>query len=312
MNIGDTFSPYRLFTGAMTPNWLMQRNEISCGAKLCYARLAQYSGQNGRCFPRQATLALEMGCVERQVRRYLAELEQHNLIETNQPGLQKPNSYQFLWHEWIECMSDNDRTTSSGHDGTDVSGPTGLRESVELNQIRSTPLPPYQGEEFLQLSGEVPSRDEAAEFVERFRGEFDHYDPIGDAKVKKEKTSARTIIKKGIAEDVIHIVHRALLEEFPGRKAWVGTLSAIVSHWSELKALYATNSSGGSTNGASEDDEPLYCTTAEQVYRNRKNYIAACEEVGTTPKPLPKEYIAMLRADMPEALEEFGLEKGNL
>jgi Helix-turn-helix domain len=63
--------PWKRFIASMSPNWLMRRREISKGAKLCYARLAQYAGQDGACFPKQCTLASELGVSERTVNNYI-------------------------------------------------------------------------------------------------------------------------------------------------------------------------------------------------------------------------------------------------
>lgn len=95
-------NPYNLFVGSFIPNWLLRRGEISPGAKLCYARLAQFAGKDGECFPAQATLASEIGSGERQIRRYLSELEEEELIHSIHVGLNQPNRYRFLWHPWME------------------------------------------------------------------------------------------------------------------------------------------------------------------------------------------------------------------
>jgi hypothetical protein len=58
--------PWKKWVCALCPNWLMRRRELSHGAKLCYARLAQYSGKNGVCRPKLATLAMQLGVGERQ------------------------------------------------------------------------------------------------------------------------------------------------------------------------------------------------------------------------------------------------------
>jgi hypothetical protein len=101
-NIKKYINPYNLFVGSFIPNWLLRRSEVSPGAKLCYARLAQFAGKDGDCFPSQATLAIEIGAGERQIRRYITELEEQQLIDTVQVGLNQPNHYRFLWHPWME------------------------------------------------------------------------------------------------------------------------------------------------------------------------------------------------------------------
>jgi len=101
-NSGKYINPYRLFVGSVIPNWLLQRKEISPGAKLCYARLCQYSGKNGLCYPKQVTLAKELGCSRSQVIRYLKELVKQGLIEKVRVGLQRANRYKFLRHNWMQ------------------------------------------------------------------------------------------------------------------------------------------------------------------------------------------------------------------
>ena len=100
--MAERINPYRLFVGAFIPNWLLQRQDMSHGAKLCYSRLAQYAGEKGVAFPAQATLADELGVSSRQIRNYLHELEAHHLIESEQRGLSATNLYYFLWHQWME------------------------------------------------------------------------------------------------------------------------------------------------------------------------------------------------------------------
>ncbi len=46
------YIPYKGSIGSMLGNWLGCRKEISSGAKLVYARLAQFAGKDGNCFPK--------------------------------------------------------------------------------------------------------------------------------------------------------------------------------------------------------------------------------------------------------------------
>ena len=85
----------------MIPNWLQCRREINQGAKLAYARLAQYAGRDGECYPRQQTLAAELGVSERTANEYIRTLVKFRLIEKERPGLGMSNRYYFLDHPWI-------------------------------------------------------------------------------------------------------------------------------------------------------------------------------------------------------------------
>jgi hypothetical protein len=96
-----TINPYRAFVGSWVPNWLMERTEISPGAKLTYGRLAQHAGRDGDCRPRQDTLARELGVGPRQIRRYLDELEVSGLVGEMRMGQGQANRYVFFEHLWI-------------------------------------------------------------------------------------------------------------------------------------------------------------------------------------------------------------------
>ncbi len=154
-SIRKYINPYKLFVGSFIPNWLLKRSEVSQGAKLCYARLAQYAGQDGECFPSQPTLAAEIGAGERQVRRYISELEEQGLIETIHAGLNKPNRYRFLWHLWMEMKDEKevkkepsgksekrkdqpDRTHTSVPERTEPSHQERSPASAKENQIRDS------------------------------------------------------------------------------------------------------------------------------------------------------------------------------
>jgi len=86
----------------MCPNWLLRRQGVSCGAKICYARLAQFSGQRGFSFPSHSTLARELGVSRDSVVRYLNELKEHGLIETRKSTRRHTLLYFFIFKgEWI-------------------------------------------------------------------------------------------------------------------------------------------------------------------------------------------------------------------
>ena len=118
-------NPYRLFVGAVIPNWLLARPEVSPGAKLCYARLAQYAGRQGTAYPAQEALAAALGCSRRQVIRYLGELTRHGLLAERRPGWGRANRYHFLAHPWIFEGEGGEEGSAAGPppEVTDVSHP---------------------------------------------------------------------------------------------------------------------------------------------------------------------------------------------
>lgn len=145
------FNPYRLFAGSFIPNCLMEYSEISSTAKLVWARLSQYAGEKGYCWPKQETLAKEVGLSTDRVKRVLAELKDAGFIEIKHPkGVDKlnhaPNKYYFVYHpifhpqepsfEGVEEGSQEDVggcTFESVENDTSESVRNNTSESVENN-----------------------------------------------------------------------------------------------------------------------------------------------------------------------------------
>lgn len=126
-------NPYKLFVGVFIPEALVSYDKISAGAKLCYGKLCQYSGKKGYAFPRQTTLAKELGVgSSRQAGRYINELVDAKLIESERCG-PRTNRYFFLRHDIFDVF---DQTHMSGVDQTHMSGLLYKegKESEEKNQ----------------------------------------------------------------------------------------------------------------------------------------------------------------------------------
>lgn len=107
MNIGERFNPYKVFIGSFIPNSLMRYKGISSTAKLCWARLAQYAGEGGECYPSQKVLAMEIGVTEQGILKILKQLiKEKFIIQVRPTGRDKLNHktsrYYFLWHECFE------------------------------------------------------------------------------------------------------------------------------------------------------------------------------------------------------------------
>jgi len=92
-------------TFAPIPNHILRNRNLSHGAKLCCARLIQYAGKTGKCYPKLATLAVELGMSVRAVQRFISELEFHVLLETRRRGRGQSNMYlldeSLLIHNFI-------------------------------------------------------------------------------------------------------------------------------------------------------------------------------------------------------------------
>lgn len=107
MKTGDQFNPYKIFNGCYIPFSLMECTELSSSAKLVYARLTAYAGQDGLAFPKHETLAKDLGFKSRNsVIVALKELVKFKLIEpTKAEGkdrlFHKSNQYRFLWNDLL-------------------------------------------------------------------------------------------------------------------------------------------------------------------------------------------------------------------
>ncbi len=145
--IGQPFNPFRLFTGIFIPDGMVRSTSISPGAKLTYARLTRYAGQDGKCYPAVETLAAEIALSARQAQRYLAELEREHLVRriTRYCGrAQTSNGFEFLWHEMFQerllDRAGEGVTTVAPHRVTDPSPHPVTDPSPKESQIEESHL----------------------------------------------------------------------------------------------------------------------------------------------------------------------------
>ncbi len=134
MKVGQVFNPYRMFVGAFIPNDILRNPKLTFGAKVIYARLCQYSGEKGECFPAIETLSAEVGIQKRQCLRYIEELEKMKLIRIDRPTgkdklFHKTNRYCFIWNEIFD-QNDTSESVVSDTSGNVVSDTSIVRESV--------------------------------------------------------------------------------------------------------------------------------------------------------------------------------------
>ena len=92
---GADIATRRGWTGV--PNFILESDQISIGAKLTYAMLLKYAREMDECFPGQERLAKDMGNGLRSVVRYISELEQVGLITIKRRGQGRPNLYTILY-----------------------------------------------------------------------------------------------------------------------------------------------------------------------------------------------------------------------
>ena len=88
---GADLATQRGWTGV--PNFILESQAISVGAKLTYAMLLKYAREMNECFPGQDRLAADMGSGRRSVVRYIAELERAGLLTVKRRGQGRPNLY---------------------------------------------------------------------------------------------------------------------------------------------------------------------------------------------------------------------------
>jgi hypothetical protein len=170
-------NPYKLFVGAFIPNWLLRRPELTPGAKLCYARLAQYAGEQGVAYPGQDRLAHELAVTSRQVRSYLQELEALKLIGHEQLGKRVTNRYFFYWHAWMDQPEDEGSPEPPEGDRKSTSTPEGDRKSTSRHPRKSTSGHPRKS-----TSGPV-----VRESVEENQKEENHANDVSIARAPEEE-----------------------------------------------------------------------------------------------------------------------------
>lgn len=131
-----TFNPYKLFTGAFIPEWLMSLKNLSASDKLVWAYLAKCAGQKGFCWPEQKKIAERCGMSERTVVTSIGKLSELNFIKvTKATGTErwnhKGNVYEFLCNEVIQ-----DELIKAGLSFTSASAEIAPPASAEI-------APPY-------------------------------------------------------------------------------------------------------------------------------------------------------------------------
>ena len=163
---GDVFNPYKLFIVSCIPSWLECRTDVSWTAKGLYGRLCRYAGENGDARPFIKSLAREIGVSRSVIDRAIAELKRNRLIRVKRRGIRAPNSYLFLFHEWmVESLDTPELTYLDTPDMTfhDTPELTQRRESLEENQFKrevhaSRPILRTDREEIDPLYAEAEKR----------------------------------------------------------------------------------------------------------------------------------------------------------
>lgn len=172
-------NPYKMFQGAFIPNALMECRELSQSAKLLWARLAQYAGQDGRCFPAIETLGEDIGLSRSMAKKVVKELVDFRLIMVRHANgkdrlMHKTSEYFFLDHE---IFHDHKIVTSGGSkngpSGRTVNGPSKegpkMDRPIEENQLRESGLSSSS-------SGQENCPDGGEEKPKKYHGTVEDYE----------------------------------------------------------------------------------------------------------------------------------------
>ena len=96
------FNVYHFFAGAFVPFWLLSRQEVSPGAKLTYASLAQQANSRGAVQLNFRVQAVALGEDEGQLSRHLMELEEVGLIHVSRGNVNSEDIRVFFPpHVWM-------------------------------------------------------------------------------------------------------------------------------------------------------------------------------------------------------------------
>jgi biotin operon repressor len=88
---GADIATQRGWTGV--PNFILENDTISIGAKLTYAMLLKYAREMDECFPGQDRLAKDIGATRQSVNAYIKELSKAGMVDVKRRGQGRPNVY---------------------------------------------------------------------------------------------------------------------------------------------------------------------------------------------------------------------------
>lgn len=185
-------NPYKMFKGAFIPNALMEHRGLSQSAKLLWARLAQYAGRDGRCFPSLDKLADDIGLSRSMIRKVVKELKDNKFIAVKHASgkdrlLHQPSEYFFLDHP-IFYGDDSVRGDGPiyGQGRQPINGPSKDSPSMgsKDNQLRKSVLNVE--------SGKIPDEDDQK--IKKFHGSDK------DLEIAKEIYEAVLVVNQTVKE----------------------------------------------------------------------------------------------------------------
>src|ERR1043166_4153440 len=118
-------------TFAPCPNWLLRRRDVPATAKLLYARIVQYVGNNEMAYPSLPTLADEIGLHRSRVIAHLKALETLKLIRVHRT-FGRGNQYELLSHPWSKTSSVSATSSESASATSSISTTAPVAETALL------------------------------------------------------------------------------------------------------------------------------------------------------------------------------------
>lgn len=172
----ELINPYRMFQGVFIPNALLRFKGVSQSAKLMWGRLAQYAGEDGRCYPDFADLSEEIGLSESGARKVLKELRDANLI-----WIKYPKGKERLMHRRCEYFFINHeifRQSGQVRSGLPENGHSGIPENGQCKEYPKTGSATEENHrrescEETSLSGTIP--DDVSVPQKKYHGGEDDY-----------------------------------------------------------------------------------------------------------------------------------------
>lgn len=108
------FNVFHQFAGCFVPHGLLSMKNLSAGAKVCYALLAQQANARGATQLNLPLLAASVGESERIAVRYLVELEEAGLIESSRGNVNKEDvRISFPRHPWLTRNASSVQTANA-------------------------------------------------------------------------------------------------------------------------------------------------------------------------------------------------------
>lgn len=137
------FNVYHFFVGAFVPFWLLSRQEVSPGAKLTYAAMAQQANSRGAVQLHFRVQAAALGEDEGQLSRYLMELEEVGLIQVSRGNVSSEDIRVFFPpHPWMAGLEQQPQAVAPQPAADEASTPPRL--FPEAAPPAHTSLPPQR------------------------------------------------------------------------------------------------------------------------------------------------------------------------